>query len=264
MGKKPKIYDCFLFYNELELLEIRLKTLNEYVDKFVLVEATKTFSNKDKELYYNNNKELFAEFHNKIIHIIIDEHPGFADRKDKYGDIWQYEYYQRNCIEKGLTEAGDDDIIILSDLDEIPNPKLLQKIADKPGIKVFKLPTFYYFLNLLTNDVAMCCRVFHKHHLDKFTMQEIRSQGDSLYTKYTGWHFSYLGDKDFIKNKIKSFAHQQYNKEEVFNNIEENIEKGVDLFNREGFKTKYIKIDNNFPKYIVENIEKFKHLIKKN
>jgi len=255
MNNKPKIYDCFLFYNELELLEIRLNILNDFVDKFVLLESTKTFNNNEKKLYYQNNKDKYKKFQDKIIHIILDEHPPFTKG-------WDYERYQRNCIIKGLDEAEDDDVIILSDLDEIPNPNLLKQIYKLPGIKVLKLPTFYYYLNLLTNDIAMCSRIFTKKHLNKLTMQEIRTQGDTLYVKDTGWHFSFIGDENFIKNKIENFSHQEFNTKEVKNNIKNNINKGVDIFSRKGFKTKFVNMSNNFPKYILDNLEKYKHLIK--
>ena len=87
------IYDCFTFFNEFDLLEIRLNELDSVVDKFVLVEATKTFSGKDKPLYFNENKNKFNKFLNKIIHVIVDEYPNLN------GD-WVIENHQRNEISK--------------------------------------------------------------------------------------------------------------------------------------------------------------------
>jgi len=139
---------------------------------------------------------------------------------------------------------------------------LLKQIIYKSGIKVLRLPSFYYYINLLTNDVAMCSRIFHKYHLKESTMQEIREKGDSLYTQDTGWHFSFLGNKEFIKNKIENFSHQEFNTKDVKDNIQKSIDSGRDLFNRKGFKTKYVNITNRFPKYILDNIKKYNHLIK--
>ena len=114
------IYDCFTFFNELDLLEIRLNTLNDYVDYFVLVEATKTFTGKDKPLYYNENKERFKQFENKIIHIIVDTYPDSTNP-------WVLENHQRNSIANGFANCKDNDIILISDLDEIPRPELIDK-----------------------------------------------------------------------------------------------------------------------------------------
>ncbi|MFZ2310324.1 MAG: N-acetylglucosaminyltransferase, partial [Patescibacteria group bacterium] len=136
------IYDCFTFFNELDLLEIRLNILDGVVDKFVLVEATKTFSNIDKPLYFNENKERFKKFEDKIIHIIVDDYPVFET-------AWTYDWHQRNCIARGLVNCKLDDVILVSDLDEIPDPSKIIEYKDYPGVKVFKQRMFYYFLNNL-------------------------------------------------------------------------------------------------------------------
>ena len=123
------IYDCFTFFNELDLLEIRLNILNDVVDKFVLVEATKTFSGKDKPLYYEQNKKRFAKFQDKIIHVIVDD---FPKPDDKTQDVaFMMESYQRNAILWGLKSAKDNDVVIIADLDEIPNPETVYEGAKK-------------------------------------------------------------------------------------------------------------------------------------
>ena len=136
LKKKPskKIVDCFTFYNELELLKYRLTILNDCVDYFVLVEATHTHVGKIKPLFYQENKELFKEFNHKIIHIVVD------DFSHKYPNInienreqWNNEIFQRNCIKRGLDKLNlnDEDIFTVTDLDEIPDPKILTKIKKK-------------------------------------------------------------------------------------------------------------------------------------
>jgi beta-1,4-mannosyl-glycoprotein beta-1,4-N-acetylglucosaminyltransferase len=141
------IYDCFTFFNELELLEIRLNTLYDYVDKFVIVEATKSHTNQPKELFFENNKEKFKQFSDKIIHIIVDEFPPiiqewFAqdiyENNEKKGN-WGLENFQRNQIMKGLIDANDEDVIIITDLDEIPVPERIaeyKEILERPDIKL--------------------------------------------------------------------------------------------------------------------------------
>jgi beta-1,4-mannosyl-glycoprotein beta-1,4-N-acetylglucosaminyltransferase len=126
-----RIFDCFTFFNELEILDIRLNTLNDYVDYFVLVEATKTHSGKEKELYYLKNKEKFKKFEDKIIHVIVDDMPERKEGQDEVSYRWQLENFQRNAIMRGLKNCKDDDIIIISDADEIPNPKKFEEIKEK-------------------------------------------------------------------------------------------------------------------------------------
>ena len=264
MSRNYKIYDCFLFFNELELLDIRLNVHNDFVDYFVLLESTKTFSNKEKELYYENNKHLFSKFKDKIIHIILDELPDFKNTKDKFGDVWHYDHYQRNQLVRGLDKCNDNDVIILSDLDEIVNPVTIKEVVKQSSIVSLFFYTFYYYLNYLRNEKWYKPKVFRKKHLNEYTMQEIRDwTGEIAVYPNGGWHFSFLGGEEKIKYKIDSYAHQQFNNEYVFSNIKSNIENGKDIFNR-NVDMKLIDIDKSFPKYIYENKETFikKGLIK--
>ena len=124
---KLKIVDCFTFYNELELLEYRLNLLYNIVDYFILVEATLTHVGKPKELYYNKNKKLFEKWNDKIIHIIVDDFPFNEQTIDCLkNDQWKNEKFQRNCITRGLKKINTD-FLILSDVDEIPDPTTLAK-----------------------------------------------------------------------------------------------------------------------------------------
>src|SRR5205823_1107096 len=107
------IYDCFLFFNEVELLEIRLHDLSAVVDRFVLVESPVTFSNKPKPLYYADNRDRFKAFEDRIIHVVVDDNPPADSPFDR-------ENHQRNCIARGLAACHPDDVVLISDLDEIP------------------------------------------------------------------------------------------------------------------------------------------------
>ena len=122
-----KIIDCFIFYNELDLLYYRLSLLNDIVDYFIIVESTHTFTGIPKQLFYNENKEMYKEFNEKIIHIILEDFPFKVPNINIFtNQPWQNEYYQRNSIKKGidviLDKLNDNDIILSSDLDEIPDP----------------------------------------------------------------------------------------------------------------------------------------------
>lgn len=267
------IYDCFTFFNEFDLLEIRLNELNYVVDKFVLVEATKTFSGLDKPLYFQNNKQKFNKFLDKIIHIVVDKYPSIS------GD-WVIENYQRNEISKGLINCKEDDVILISDCDEIPNPKIILDNKDKPGLKIFEQAMYYYYFNLKASSkwLSGTRMIFYKdlkNGFDKIdnysktvikelnigtTPQKVRHINNGLLLKDAGWHFTYTGGVDMIIKKVKSFSHFR----EVSNidreKIEKEIRKGNAQFNSDMFLFP-VQIDKSFPKFIYENKDKYKDYI---
>ena len=116
------VYDCFQFFNELDILKIRLNVLSPVVDKFVISEATETFSGLPKPLYYEENKEMFREFEDKIIHEVVTDIPA--------GGTHERDEFLKNAVARGLKDCTDDDVIIFSDMDEIPNPDVIRRILD--------------------------------------------------------------------------------------------------------------------------------------
>ncbi len=141
------IYDCFTFFNELDLLEIRLNILDDYVDKFVLVEATKTHQGKEKPLYFLENKSRYAKFLDKIIHVVVKDYPEYDGKSP-----WVLEHHQRDMILQGLKGCKPEDVILISDLDEIPTPAKILEYKDKKGIKIFRQKMYYYFLNCVNSS----------------------------------------------------------------------------------------------------------------
>ncbi|MFH1456758.1 MAG: hypothetical protein ABIF17_01435 [Patescibacteria group bacterium] len=250
------LYDCFIFFNELELLEIRLNELDSIVDRFVLVESTRTHTNKPKNLCFAENKEKFSKFLNKIIYILVDDFPDSDDPLD-------LEIHQRNAIVRGLKDAKSDDVIMISDVDEIPRPKTVLQIKDNPGIKTLKQNFYYYCLNLLSKGEWLRGTKVLKYK-DLTTPQEIR-MCEGIFIDNGGWHFSYLGGAEKVKLKIQSFHHQEFNKPIYtdLKNIEKRIRKNKDPYERKGYKNKIVPIDETYPKYILNNLDKFKCLIKK-
>ncbi|MDV0443585.1 hypothetical protein [Methanorbis rubei] len=268
------IYDCFSFFNELDLLELRLETLDQIIDKFVLVEATKTHSNIDKPLYFDENKERFEKWNDKIIHIIVNEYP-------EYRTSWTYENYQRNCIMEGLKTCNADDIVIISDIDEIPRPDSILEAAATPGIKCLEMKMYYYYLNYLnyTNPNWSAVKVLRYNEFKKdidcqyssFLLEElnegntptkIRHYQTSLKIREAGWHFSYLGGLDKIIYKITSFSHQELNKTKYLekNVLERKIKEGKDLYNRPD-RYMSVPIDSTFPEPIYNNLKKYENYI---
>uniref|UniRef100_A0A6C0HAT1 Uncharacterized protein n=1 Tax=viral metagenome TaxID=1070528 RepID=A0A6C0HAT1_9ZZZZ len=249
-----KIVDCFIFYNELDLLNYRLHILNEQVDYFVLVESTHTHSGKEKELIYENNKEMFQSFHHKIIHLIVDDFPYKYpninyDNKSDNSHSWQNERFQRNCIFRGIQHLSlqDDDVIIISDLDEIPDPRTLERIKNNEiniTINALQMDFYYYNLNSKKEMIWFFSKIliykyFNEIIQNKLTCSDIRLNhiyinSDEYIINKGGWHLSYFGDAHFIKNKLENFAHQEFNNNEYANveKIEKRVTSGIDLFER--------------------------------
>ena len=138
------VYDCFPFFNELDILELRLNILDPYVDRFIIEESTMTFSGEPKELVFKDNMDRFARFLPKITHIVVTDTPVDAVTHER-------DYFQKNRLAEGLKGAQDADVIIFGDADEIPSPAVLEKIiADFDPDKVYHLAqrNFYAFINM--------------------------------------------------------------------------------------------------------------------
>ena len=259
------IYDCFQYFDEDLIVDLRLNILNEYVDYFVISESTKTHQGKNKKI--NFNIKNFAKFKDKIIFIT-------ADYKDKInfdrhtGGESPIEQHQRNSLIEGIKKASQDDLIILSDSDEIPDLTKLSKIKKNKKFIVFSQKMFMYKLNLqnLSESNWMGSRITKKKYLK--SMQEFRNLKFKNYPFwrvdkydqqiiYGGWHFSYLQTPEQILKKVKSFSHGEFNKEN-FNekHIEEKILNNEDIFGR-GNKLKKINLDHSYPDYIIKNKDKF-------
>lgn len=259
-----KIYDCFPFYNELDLLDLRLAELYDHVDHFVLVEATTTFQSKPKELFFNNNKERYAKYMDKIIHVIVDDAPGDPD-------AWVNDIYQRNAIVRGLANADPDDICIIGDADEILRPEVIDHIRFNPkDIMGFRTPYFNFKLNyMLVNDKESYCvwvvackrKLLEKPDAFRGTRWDLntlpwRYEDETIRMyEHAGWHFTYLGDTEFVKNKIKSFAHTELNNSQVLDNIDVDsmIAKGVGFNPQDPRPFVQVEINSYFPKTVINN-----------
>jgi beta-1,4-mannosyl-glycoprotein beta-1,4-N-acetylglucosaminyltransferase len=273
------VYDCFPFFNELDLLEIRLNVLSSVVDKFVIVEADRTFSNQPKQLFFEQNKNRYAEFLGKIIYIKLTEYLVLETP-------WMFEDYQRNMIMEGLKNCVPEDIILISDLDEIPNPDII-KYYKKNGIFQLEQTMCCYFLNyrnilqkywygtriLTYNDILKNTTENHSYSYSD-TLIESLNQGctptkirmikDFPVIKNGGWHFSYLGGIEQIKYKIKSFSHQEFNNEGFLNDVilKRKIKHGIDFFRPKDHRFIPVKITTKYlPEYIVKYHDRYINLL---
>lgn len=280
-----KVFDSFIFFNELELLEMRLNILNDVVDYFVLTESPFTVSGNEKPLYYQENKDRFGKFNDKIIHNVTETipndfshmlektkfHVAYND-KDPYGtrfiDIpirFQRAIYNRNASAFGIEKAGitDDDLVITSDADEIINPYVLEDLSwfkmDKHYVALCN--AYYYKLNFLYQDDWMGSRLCTWKHLKNTTIDQHRQNHKNAYRiEDAGWHWSCFGTADNFRLKMKSYEHTECNIPEVVGNAEEKIEQGIDPLNRGMLKV--VPIDDSYPEYIQNNQEKYSDFIK--
>ncbi len=257
LEKQGKVYDCFPFFNELDILEVRLNELDPVVDKFVIVEGTRTYTNGPKPLYFQENKERFAKFAHKIIHVVVDDLP-------TEGDTWNRERHQRDCISRGLTDCVDGDIIMISDADEIPKMEVVRDYRIEQGPRKFLQQLYYYSLNnkYVNPDLWDWGRIlpYKTYRENNMSPCQVRyTQVPPL--RAGGWHFSFVGNIEFIKKKISSWAHSEFNKPEINNdeNITNAIKTGKDVFGRD-MKFEVVKIDETYPKFIQDHKE---DLIKK-
>ena len=259
-----KIFDCTTFFNENLMLEVRFNILNKYVDKFVVVEAKFDHQNNPKKT--NFKVEKFEKFRKKIKYVVLDIFPENLSN-------WGRENYQRNFISQGLEDANDEDYIIISDADEIPN--LEEMLTKKLGkYTAFKQKLFYYKINLLnkTEPFWYGSKICKKKYLK--SPQWLRDQKVKNYSFWKfykikwnivengGWHFSFLKTPEEIQKKIKQYAHAEFNMEKYtdLERIKNSIKNKIDLFDRH-LNFQRIEINNNFPRFIVENKELYKDWI---
>lgn len=276
------IYDCIPFFNELDILKLRLHTLSPYVDRFIIEEATVTFSGEPKELCFEKNKDLFADFLPKIDYIIVDDSPKSATTHER-------DKYQKNNLLKGLKNLSENDIIIFSDVDEIPDPAALQKIiAGFDPDKIYHLAQrmFYCYLNMeeisgrllsITGEFTdvekkqwLGTKIFSAQNIPAGGIVDIRetdpSSKNSIRVSDGGWHFGYMGgrgEKDVSRRigvKVQAAAHQEYNSRDFLAEAQDKLILGQDIFGREAQFIR-VEIDDSFPPYLRENQEEFAHLI---
>lgn len=297
-----KIFDAFLFYNEIELLDLRLNTLDEIVDYFVITEARVTFSGKPKRLYFSENRERFKKFEGKIIHNVIETTPNsfesfthpsdyFTHRDVSYPHKsggtplsklsldFQREVFQRDSVINGLLGiAQPNDLIMISDLDEIPNPVAVRQVFDSftPGIIYNLCQKWYmYYFNVGCSDEWFGTRIcdfstlkgrsidLMRYHLEN------RSEQPGPIVENGGWHFSFLGGQQRVREKLVAYSYQGRRSkfflqilDKLFpQRIQKKIERNHDIFNT-GRTFRTMQFDDSFPPYLLVNRHKFESLIK--
>jgi beta-1,4-mannosyl-glycoprotein beta-1,4-N-acetylglucosaminyltransferase len=236
------------------MLKYRLEALKDVVDHFVIVEAMHTHVGGEKMMYFEQNKEIFEPYMSKIIHIVVDD---FQYKQPNInianGEQWKNEIYQRNCIKRGLDliDLNPDDVITITDLDEIPDPNTLQKIKNGEivvDVNILEQDLYYYNLNTIYHGKWHHPKIITFNIFSSLGLEcnDIRFHSCPV-IKNGGWHLSYFGDAHFIKNKIQHCLHTELNLEWFanINHINSKMHEGTDLYNRSSVQFNRVSISNN-------------------
>lgn len=248
------IYDCFMFFDELELLEVRLHELADVVDRFVLVESPLTFAGNPKPLHFADNQARFRDFADRIVHVVAD--------LPLDADSWARERRQRNAVLEGLAGVDLDSTVLVSDVDEIPRASAVRLYAQTPGITVFRQSFYYYWLNCRCAATGDLTRMASYSTMVALTPHRLRQTHGTI-VENGGWHFSYMGGVDRIRTKIRSFAHQELNTPAFTNagHIAEAMASGRDLYGRPGMDFQFVALDDSYPRYILTHHDRFRDWI---
>ena len=236
----PRLFDCFTFFNELDLLELRLLELDPLVHRFVLVEAPQTFTGLPKPLHFKLNRDRFERFLPKIVYVELEEFPA------SLVSAWDREYFSRRAIMRGLTGAAPDDLVLISDVDEIPKPANLEATLRSPGsarrLTVFESEAYLHYLNTRSRlpGIVQSPRLLARRYLrDPQAVRSLRPRiskspvwgpalefarpllgplrswsqlGHPLAVKVehgAAWHFASLGGVDAITDKLLAYSHTE-------------------------------------------------------
>lgn len=238
---RRSIFDCFMYRGELDALTIRLHELDRVVDYFVTVESNMTFSGQPRQISFDPDHPRLAPFVHKIRHVVVDDMPSTQDP-------WQREAWQRNAILRGTADASPQDLIVLSDVDEIPRADVIYNISQSASDAVFglKMDLFYFFVdfkNVQGPQTSFVWSVAASRSLFNLMSPEEMRTGvrtgklNATIVDRAGWHFSYLMDEEAIKRKIAAFSHQEYNEPGFLSklNVQDLVRNGRDLFGRDDF-----------------------------
>jgi beta-1,4-mannosyl-glycoprotein beta-1,4-N-acetylglucosaminyltransferase len=286
-----KIYDVITFFNELDLLELRLEMLDPYVDRFVIVECVETFSGKPKPLHLKENYDRYKKYHHKITHhvnyfplssyedaqtrVFISTNPiqkqiciqALTSNNVPKGELhWLKEFHQKEMIRYALTKTDiqPDDLCFISDLDEIWNPELDYKNIDHYKIYKLKQLSYSLYLNNRSNEPWAGTLLTRYKNIHNSCLNHLRTPSKTQYEFIDngGWHFTFMGGKEQIKKKIEAYGHQEYNNDGVKQNIENNLKDNRDVLGRTHLN--FWIDETDLPEYIKQNKTKYKNYFKWN
>ncbi len=256
------VIDCFTLFNELDLLELRLDILGDNVDKFILVESRQTFTGKEKPLYYLENRERFAKWNDKIIHIVVPN----IELKDPTV-LFERHWLCYEAMEKELVKFDPEDICFVSDLDEIWNSEILKKVDDR--IHILNQHNYSYWLNYLSNE-GWTGSIMTKVKNIYFCIFKESRTNKSYPLDEGGWHFSNMGGAEQIKKKLEAYDHSNeilpFLSQFEGYGIQDRMDKGYDFLGRhlnyQGVPYQFIVDETRWPQWLKDNKSKYAHLCK--
>jgi len=250
-----RVFDAFPFFNELEMLEIRLNVLDAVVDRFVLVESTLTFSGRPKPLWYADHRARFARWADRIEHVIVDDAP------DTGNDFWARERHQRDRVALGLAGCRCDDVVLLSDVDEIPDPAIVA--ARRRG--AYRQHYAMYYLNTVQprerwiGTVALYAFQLAAHGAENVRLR----RGSFEIVEDGGWHFAYAMPPDRIREKLRAFSHAEHDTPENAAAVESRRDTLADLFGAHPGPLVVQDIESDaYPAYLRENWRRHASLVR--
>ena len=264
---------CFPFFNEIDIVEVKLATLKPVIDLFVICEIDITFSGKERELLWPKlSKEIpfLSLMRGQIVYLPLEISK--LSSRPKFTSAWDVEAYTRNALANGFEARDKDTVVFLTDADEVPDPywiiKSSRKIREQPSrIERPLMARHCYYVNWRSNDLSrheqMTCG-FSAHNLSGRTMESICRKSDFTHVSLPhgiGWHFGWMGGAEKMKNKLSSFAHTELatKKNLSYKHINNCLSTGKDLFGRDHLDAINI-MDWDLPSYLVKNKKKFLHL----
>lgn len=210
----PRYFDCFMFNGEFDLARMRFTELWDHVDKFVVVEAAKTFTGNPKPLFFQENAELFAEFREKIVYVAVEDFPAYCEYP------WAKDFYQRDAMVKGLDGlAAEDDFVVIADADELWRWDVVSRFdGDVATMRMRMAKNFLNYQPVGTGRANRDTSAIARYRIVRengasavrFNLGRIQRKRNGFWLDDAGWHFHAIGDERFIQYKFSSYAHREH------------------------------------------------------
>ena len=258
------IVDNILLHDEIDMLELRLNVMGDHVDRIVIVESDHTFTNIPKPYHFEENAERFSRWFDKILYV--------KAVSPKHVDPWSNEHWSRDQMAKGWTDLTDQDILIVSDVDEVIRPEAIDYIKNTThNYYGLIMPVSYYKFNYVdvhSTGIGYVAWAGAFRNIGDYPPHQLRkfrgNEKSCVWIHHAGWHFSWIGNDKYLNNKLKSFSHTEFDNDEVakkLSSIEEIIANKIDHLRDDRKKWDVVKLDNYFPQYILDNKQKYQDFI---